>query len=215
MKKYIVGMLFGFFIAFSISANASNISTLIGKVIQGEFPVTVNGVKLDKNAVVVDGTSYLPVRAIGSATGYDITFDSDLGIILKKSGVTNKMSISNTTQTDSEKAKQEENAMNQKITDKNTENDRLSKLKANIIVQMNTKKTDIDKYQNLVDQNKNSDNELSKSIFYPNSDYVTWYKQFTDALTQAQSDLAVLQTQYDSIQSQLDTLNGVTPSPTP
>ena len=84
MRKYIIGMLVGFVLAFSLSAHAEDIKTAIGKVIQGEFPVKINGKQLDKNAIVIEGSSYLPVRVMGDALGLDVSFNADLGIELKK-----------------------------------------------------------------------------------------------------------------------------------
>lgn len=87
MRKYLIGILIG--AAFSISATtyAADITSLIGKAVQGVFPVTVDGDVLPKTAIVIDGTSYLPVRAIGDAIGYDVSFTADLGIELKKKEV--------------------------------------------------------------------------------------------------------------------------------
>lgn len=83
MKKYILGGIVGFILAFTVSAHAEVVS-MIGKVIDGAFPVKVDGKTLDTQAIVVEGTSYLPVRAFGDATGYDVKFDADMGITLTK-----------------------------------------------------------------------------------------------------------------------------------
>jgi hypothetical protein len=89
MKKYFygfIGILIGFLLSLTISAHAEVIS-MIGKVIQGEFPIKVNGSSLDNKAFVVDGTSYLPVRAIAESVGMDVYFNADLGIELKNKEV--------------------------------------------------------------------------------------------------------------------------------
>lgn len=84
MKKYVIGGIAGFLLATTLSAHAEEITSLIGKTIQGSFPFQIEGKTLATPAIVVDGTSYLPVRALGEATGYDVSFDADLGISLKK-----------------------------------------------------------------------------------------------------------------------------------
>ncbi|KIL39658.1 hypothetical protein SD70_18625 [Gordoniibacillus kamchatkensis] len=84
MKRYITGGIAGFLIATAASAHAADVVSLVGKTIQGAFPIQIDGKPLDAPAIVVDGTSYLPVRAFGEATGYDVSFDADLGIALKK-----------------------------------------------------------------------------------------------------------------------------------
>lgn len=58
----------------------AEVHNMIGKKVQGQFPVTVNGVEIDVQAIVIDGTSYLPVRAIGEALNKEVKFSSDLGI---------------------------------------------------------------------------------------------------------------------------------------
>ncbi|MDD9267160.1 hypothetical protein ACFPES_09015 [Paenibacillus sp. GCM10023248] len=84
MKKYIIGGLAGFLIATTVSAHAEEVTNLIGRTIQGAFPFQIEGKTLATPAIVVDGTSYLPVRALGEATGYEVSFDADMGISLKK-----------------------------------------------------------------------------------------------------------------------------------
>ncbi|MEC0229912.1 hypothetical protein [Paenibacillus alba] len=84
MKKYILGGITGFLVATTLSAHAEEITSMIGKTIQGAFPFQIEGKTLGTPAIVVDGTSYLPVRAFGEATGYEVSFNADLGISLKK-----------------------------------------------------------------------------------------------------------------------------------
>lgn len=58
----------------------AEVQTLIGRKVQAEFPVTVNGSELGVRAIVIDGTSYLPVRAMGEALDMEIKFNAELGI---------------------------------------------------------------------------------------------------------------------------------------
>lgn len=84
MKKFILGVLVGVSITAAGSAYADDIvESIVGKQVQGSFPVTVDGKKLDTVAAVIDGTSYLPVRAVGEALNKEVTFDADMGIELK------------------------------------------------------------------------------------------------------------------------------------
>lgn len=89
MKKFILGLTVGILISMSASVYGADIVTsIIGKQIQGEFPVKINGKALEKQAAVIDGTSYLPVRAMGDALNMDVSFDAELGIELRKRGGT-------------------------------------------------------------------------------------------------------------------------------
>ncbi|MEC0265129.1 stalk domain-containing protein [Paenibacillus anseongense] len=82
MRKYIVGAIFGALLMTAFSASAE-VSSVIGKVVDGAFSVKINDKSLNNQAVVIEGTSYLPVREIGEALGMDIKFDADLGIELQ------------------------------------------------------------------------------------------------------------------------------------
>ncbi|MEK3875175.1 hypothetical protein [Paenibacillus sp. FSL M7-0420] len=81
MKKYIVGFLVGAIFTVSTTAFADDIKSLVGKAIQGEAPVIVDGQQLD-TAIIVDGKSYAPVRVIGEAAGYSVSVDGKK-VILK------------------------------------------------------------------------------------------------------------------------------------
>ncbi|WP_052770005.1 hypothetical protein [Paenibacillus sp. IHB B 3415] len=81
MKKYIIGFLVGAIFTVSATAFADDIKSLVGKAIQGEAPVIVDGQQLD-TAIIVDGKSYAPIRSIGEAAGYSVSVDGKK-IILK------------------------------------------------------------------------------------------------------------------------------------
>lgn len=68
-------------IATSFSAHAE-ISSLIGKIVDGEFTININGKELNQKAIVIKGTSYLPVRSISESIGYNVKFDEGTGIEL-------------------------------------------------------------------------------------------------------------------------------------
>jgi hypothetical protein len=87
MRKYMIGALFGFILAFTVSAHAE-VTNMIGKVIDGAFPVKVNGTTLQNQALVIEGTSYLPVREFAESLGMDVKFDANMGIELTRKTVT-------------------------------------------------------------------------------------------------------------------------------
>ncbi|MEO2261171.1 hypothetical protein ABGV43_30135 [Paenibacillus amylolyticus] len=87
MKKYVAGFLAGAVFVLSASAFADDIQSLIGKKIQGEAVVELNGQALD-TAIIVDGKSYAPVRVIGEAAGYDVSMQNKKIILDEKSSAT-------------------------------------------------------------------------------------------------------------------------------
>lgn len=67
-----IGIVIGSIMSFSVGAAADSIS-LIGKKIGGESDVLVDGKKIG-TAIIVNGSSYAPVRVIGEAAGFNVGF---------------------------------------------------------------------------------------------------------------------------------------------
>ena len=84
MKKIMIGLIAGMILTLSVSTYAEEIESYIGKVIEGQFPVIVDGKKVDKPGLVIEGTTYLPVRATADLFGYDIAFVDSQVILNKK-----------------------------------------------------------------------------------------------------------------------------------
>lgn len=80
MRKYIIGALFGLVLGLSATAYADELQSLIGKKVQGQTDVYLDGTKLD-SAIIVDGKSYAPTRKISEAAGKKVNF-KDGGIYL-------------------------------------------------------------------------------------------------------------------------------------
>lgn len=83
MKKFVMGLVFGIGLTLGIGAHAEVVS-YVGKVIEGQFPVKVNGKEIESPGIVIDGTSYLPTRTIAELAGFDVKFNSDMGVELTK-----------------------------------------------------------------------------------------------------------------------------------
>jgi hypothetical protein len=86
MKRYLIGFIVGAIVASSTTAFADDIKSLIGKQVEGEVPVIVDGKEIAKSAVIIDGSSYAPVRAIGEALGRNVGF-KDSKVIVEKTEV--------------------------------------------------------------------------------------------------------------------------------
>jgi hypothetical protein len=84
MKKIVLGMLLGIGLSLGATTYADDIVSLIGKKVDGSFPLLINNVRADKDVLVIDGTSYLPVRSAAALFGYDVSFNADLMVILTK-----------------------------------------------------------------------------------------------------------------------------------
>ncbi|WP_339306554.1 hypothetical protein [Paenibacillus sp. FSL R5-0519] len=85
MKKYIAGFLAGALFTVAGAAFADDIQSLIGKKIQGQTVIKVDGQVLD-TAIIVEGKSYSPTRSIAEAAGYDVSM-KDKEIVMNKKPV--------------------------------------------------------------------------------------------------------------------------------
>lgn len=85
MKKFSyvsLGIAIGVMLTLASNAYGSELKSLVGKKVQSESEVLVEGVKLD-TAIIIDGKSYAPVRSIGEVAGFLVDF-KDKKITLEK-----------------------------------------------------------------------------------------------------------------------------------
>lgn len=86
MRKYKIGILIGVLLSIPLSAYGQEIASLIGKSVQAENNVIVNGEELEVKAINIGGTTYSPNRAIANALGLDIKFKDNKVIFDSKAG---------------------------------------------------------------------------------------------------------------------------------
>lgn len=77
MKKFFLGLLIGIMLATASSVYADDIAKLVGKTVDNEYPVLLNGVQLGNKAPSIEGTSYAPVREISEKLGLNVEFKDD------------------------------------------------------------------------------------------------------------------------------------------
>lgn len=85
MKKLAAGFLAGAVLMVSTQAIGASVS-LVGKKIEAEYTVKVYGKNLAVPAIVIDGKSYAPVRAIGELAGYKVTLSGKTISLDEKTG---------------------------------------------------------------------------------------------------------------------------------
>lgn len=76
MKKFISGIIVGAGLMMAVTVSA-DVASLVGKQIEGTFPVFLDGKKLENETIVVQGTSYAPVRSISEALGLGVEFENE------------------------------------------------------------------------------------------------------------------------------------------
>ncbi|MDF9407173.1 copper amine oxidase N-terminal domain-containing protein [Pelotomaculum isophthalicicum JI] len=84
-KLSVATIVFLVLISVAALAAADVQDSLVGKVVEGTYPVVLNNSTLAKEAIVIDGTSYLPVRAVAEALKMDVSFENNT-VILKSTG---------------------------------------------------------------------------------------------------------------------------------
>lgn len=75
MKKFVMGLIIGAVLSFTVSANAEEIKSLIGKQVEGQVAVIVDGQEISVPAAIIGGVSYAPVRAVGEAVGREVGWE--------------------------------------------------------------------------------------------------------------------------------------------
>lgn len=73
MKKYFTGFLFGALLVFSTQVFADSESK-VAKEVQGEIIVIFDGTELETTGIIIDGVSYLPLRAVGTVMGLHVDY---------------------------------------------------------------------------------------------------------------------------------------------
>lgn len=82
MKKFsVVAIVFILVVSVATVAIADVQDSLVGKAVEGLYPVVLNGSTLAKQAIVIDGTSYLPVRAVAEALNMNVSFENNTVIV--------------------------------------------------------------------------------------------------------------------------------------
>lgn len=74
MKKLgyvLLGVMAGIFLSITVSVSAEQIS-MIGKKVDDQAVIVMDGNELSIPAIILEGTSYAPVRAIGEAVGKEV-----------------------------------------------------------------------------------------------------------------------------------------------
>lgn len=84
MKKLLSGFVFGLTMAIAIPVLASN---MVGKKIDNVYPIVIDGNRLSKDAIVIEGTSYLPVRVMAEFVGHNVYFENNQVILKRKVGL--------------------------------------------------------------------------------------------------------------------------------
>lgn len=85
MRKYVIGFVLGVLLTLPSAVFADTISN-IGKRVTAEFVVVLNNKELPVRAIVIEGRSYAPVRAIAENLGLSVDFADGQVILTSEDG---------------------------------------------------------------------------------------------------------------------------------
>lgn len=74
VKRIVVSFIAGILVAIGTSVVHADVASLIGKRIDGQFPIRVNGELSEVPAITIDGVSYIPLRAAGELFGAKVSW---------------------------------------------------------------------------------------------------------------------------------------------
>jgi len=74
MKRFIAGLIIGVILMLAAPAFGDGV---IGKVVEGTLPLVINGKKAMQDVIVIEGTSYLPVREACKMFGYNVSWNQE------------------------------------------------------------------------------------------------------------------------------------------
>lgn len=94
MKKAVASFIAGVLLTIGATTFADDIQSMIGKKIEGETSVTVDGSSIG-SAIIVDGKSYAPIRTIAEASGLTVEYGVG-GVVLNKAIQETQVTTTNT-----------------------------------------------------------------------------------------------------------------------
>lgn len=77
MKRFFMGVLIGLLLSAPVHSIANDVISMIGKKVDGEINVNLDGEYLSKKAITIEGTSYLPLRVAAETLGFDVYYNAE------------------------------------------------------------------------------------------------------------------------------------------
>jgi len=87
MRKVIVSFVAGLLVAIGVNAAYAEVATLIGKQVDGQFPLKIGGELSEVPAITIEGVSYIPLRAAGEIFGAKVSWLDGEIIMEKTNGI--------------------------------------------------------------------------------------------------------------------------------
>jgi hypothetical protein len=92
MRRLLIGLAFVLALLGTTIAYAEGIN-MIGKTVDAAYPVFINGHELASDAIVIDGTSYIPVRSMADTLGFTTSFVNKTVVLSPKLATSPPLSV--------------------------------------------------------------------------------------------------------------------------
>jgi len=200
MRKVIVSFVAGILVAIGTSAAYAEVTSMIGKRVDGQFPLKIGGELSEIPAITIEGVSYIPLRAAGELFGAQVSW-LDGEIIMEKINE-NVGVLPPTAEEMAEVARIEQERLDREAQQRNEIDRQINQLQSEIKTKIIRKQADISAKKATI---KEIEEKIEENPEYISVEGPVRYKD----TPQYQRDLertAQLKSEIEAIQSEIDAL---------
>lgn len=199
MRKVVVSFIAGLLVAIGVNAAYAEVATMIGKQVDGQFPLKIGGELSEIPAITIEGVSYIPLRAAGELFGAQVSWLD--GEIIMEYADREQDRPSQTPEELAEIARIEQERFDQEATQKNEELLQKSRLRSQIEGQIMTINFQIERLQHEIESREENLRNPPEYV-EPNVPY-----EGSDLQRKHQEDLARLKDELADLEAQLAELD--------
>lgn len=207
MKKVVISFFVGFLLAVGASAAYAEVQSLIGRKIDGQFPLKVGNKLSDIPAITIDGVSYIPLRAAGELFGAKVAWlDGEIIMEPNQESVIREDLQELARQQQEEfdrKAREESERLNNYARKRNEITTKIDNLKVSIMQKqwdINSKKNEIEK---IGSRKKNPPQEILSLYRVTRYEDTPVYQQDLERIAQLKSEIETIQSEISDLEAQL------------
>jgi parvulin-like peptidyl-prolyl isomerase len=204
MRKVIVSFVAGILVAIGTSAAYAEVTSMIGKRVDGQFPLKIDGELSEIPAITIEGVSYIPLRAAGELFGAQVSW-LDGEIIMEKINK-NVGVLPPTAEEMAEVARIEQERLDREAQQRNEIDRQINQLQSEI-------KTKIIRKQADISAKKATIKEIEEKI-EENPEYISvegpvrykdtpQYQRDLERTAQLKSEIEAIQNEIDALEAQL------------
>lgn len=196
MKKVVVSFISGFLLAIGFSVAYAEVESYVGKKVDSEAPLIVDGKRSEVPAIIIRGRSFIPLRAAGELLGVKVAWTGGEVIVDKE------RSESPTSPEEAARAEQEQ--LSQETAIKNEISSQISKLRGDIDLLKMQIRTQENEISNREDGLKLMPEYISPGVKYEGSDLQKQHQEDLERLKRELADLKVRLAELEQQKAELE-----------